>query len=331
MPWFLRVGFARPLARSMLNMDTPNQTRLRTLVHKAFTPRLIERLRERIQSVCHDLLDAAAPEGRVELVSGYALPLPLTVIADLLGIPPRDRLKFHSWSQSLLVSSASLGAFLRALPGIWLTMRYLRGLFAQRRADPRDDLVTALVQAEEAGDKLSEEELLAMVMLLLIAGYETTVHLIASGTLALLQHPEQRDRLQQNPALAGSAIEELLRYTSPLDIASVRLVREEVAIGKVALPRGELVLPVLGSANHDEAQFPDPETLDLTREPNKHLAFGQGAHFCLGAPLARLEGQIALTTLFRRFPHLRLAESPESLRWRKGLIIRALERLPVVF
>jgi len=165
----------------------------------------------------------------------------------------------------------------------------------------------------------------------MIAGYETTTNLIASGTLALLQHPQQRDRLQQNPALAESAIEELLRYTSPGDIATVRMAREEVTIASVIIPRGEVVLAALGSANHDESQFPDPETLDIARAPNRHLAFGLGAHFCLGAPLARLEGQIAITTLFGRFPNLRLAEAPESFRWRKGLFFRGLEELPVAF
>ena len=258
------------------------------------------------------------------------MPLPLTIIAELLGIPAQDRLRLHSWARRGVAASTGID-FLRALPTTWLSIRYVRKLIGERRAHPHDDLVTALVQAEEAGDKLSEDELLAMVVLLLIAGYETTVNLIASGTLALIQHPQQRDRLQQNPALAEPAIEELLRYTSPGDIATIRIAREEVTIGCVTIPLGELVLAVLGSANHDESQFPDPETLDITREPNRHLAFGQGVHFCLGAPLARLEGQIALTTLFRRFPNLRLAEAPESLRWRKGLFFRGLEQLPVAF
>lgn len=215
------------------------------------------------------------------------------------------------------------------LPDVYIFVRYLRRLFVQRRAQPQDDLITALVQAEEAGDKLSEDELVAMVILLLIAGYETTVHLIASGALALLQHPEQRERLRQNPALAEPAVEELLRFMSPLDFATPRFTREDVCIGSVTIPRGDLVLAALGSANHDESQFPAAETLDLARQPNKHLAFGMGAHFCLGAPLARLEGQIALTTLIRRFPELRLAAGSASLRWRKLLFLRALEELPV--
>lgn len=327
MPWLL-LRFARPLTRGMLNRDAPDHTRLRNLVHKAFTPRLIERLRERIQSVCDELLDAAATRGRIELVGGYALPLPITIIGDLLGIPAQERLRFHAWSRSMIAVSGSADA-LRALPRIWALFRYLRELFAQRRADPRDDLVTALVQAEESGDRLSEEELLSMVILLLIAGYETTTNLIASGALALIQHPQQRERWQHDPALAESAVEELLRYTSPLEIASVRIAREEVAFGSVTVPPGELVAAVLGSANRDERQFPDPEALDIARDPNRHLAFGQGPHFCLGAPLARLEGRIALTTLLRRFPDLRLAQPPESLRWRKSPVLRGLEELPV--
>ena len=319
-----------PATRHMLNADAPDHTRLRTLVHKAFTPRFVERLRERIQSACDEMLDKAATDGRLELMHGYALPLPLTIIAELLGIPAEDRLRFHSLSRRNLAAS-SLVNILRALPDQWSLVRSLRRLVAERRARPRDDLITALIEAEEAGDKLSEDELVGMILLLLIAGYETTVNLIGSGALALIQHPQQRDRLFENPSLADSAIEELLRYTSPLDMSSQRFASEELQIDSVRIPRGDMVVAVLGSANHDEAQFPDPDTLDITREPNRHLAFGQGAHFCLGAPLARLEGRIALTTLFRRFPNLRLAQPPESLRWRKSLIVRGLEELPLAF
>ena len=322
--------FAGPLMRHMLNMDGPDHTRLRTLVHKAFTRGLIERLRERIQSVCDELLDGAATAGRIELMRGYALPLPLNVIAELLGVPEQDRLRFHSLARSSLAASTTAGV-VRALPDQWLLIRHLRKLIARRRAEPRDDLITALIQAEEAGDKLSEDELLAMIFLLLIAGYETTVNLIGNGALALVQDTGERERFQRNPALAESAVEEMLRYTSPLDMASMRFASEDVTVGGVTVPRGDLLLAMVGSANHDETQFPDPETFDITREPNKHLAFGQGAHFCLGAPLARLEGQIALTTLFSRFPDLRLAQPPESLRWRKSLIVRGLEELPLAF
>ena len=319
---------AGPITRHMLNTDAPDHTRLRTLVHKAFTPNLVERLRERIQSVCDELLDKLATNGRMDAMSGYALPLPLTIIAELLGIPEEDRGRFHARSRSSLSSSTIMGV-LRAVPDQRLLIRQMRKLIARRRRDPREDLITALVQAEEAGDKLSEKELVATIFLLLIAGYETTVNLIGNGTLALIQNPEQRELFERNPALVESAIEELLRYTSPLEVASQRFAREDLTIDSVNISQGDMVIAVLGSANHDESQFRNPEILDLTREPNKHLAFGQGAHFCLGAPLARLESQIALTTLFRRFPDLRLSREPEDLRWRKSLIVRGLEELPV--
>jgi cytochrome P450 PksS len=210
-------------------------------------------------------------------------------------------------------------------------MRYVRRLLARRRADPRDDLITALLQVEEAGNSLSEDEVLAMVFLLLIAGHETTVNLIASGTLALIEHPEQAERLRAEPGLIKPAIEELLRFTSPVDIATERYAREEVTIAGTTIPRGALTLGAIGSANRDEAQFPDADTLDLGREPNRHLAFGQGAHYCLGAPLARLEGQIAVATLLRRLPTLRLPVAAESLRWRRGLVLRGLEALPLSY
>ncbi len=320
--------FAGAITRHMLNQDGPDHLRLRTLVHKAFTPHLIERLRSRIESVCDQLLDELETNGRMELMSAYALPLPLTVIAELLGVPAEIRNRLHGLSRSTFSASNILGV-LRSIPDQRLLISRIRKLVAERRRDPRDDLITALVQAEEAGDKLSEPELVATIALLLVAGYETTVNLIGSGALALMQHPDQRQRLISDPALAQSAIEEMLRYTSPLDMASQRFAREDLTIDSVNISQGDLVVAVIGSANHDEAQFPDPETFDITRQPNKHVAFGQGAHFCLGAPLARLEGQIALTTLFRRFPDLRLAQAPESLRWRKSLIIRGLEELPV--
>ncbi|HEY0735010.1 MAG TPA: cytochrome P450 [Herpetosiphonaceae bacterium] len=327
-PWM--PGMLKPLTRSMLTLDEPDHGRLRSLVHQAFTPRLIEQLRERVQSLCDELLDAAQRRGRMELIQDYALPLPITIIAEMLGVPARDRAKFHRWSRAIiLVFSGS--QMLQGLPQIWLFMRYLRQFFKLRRKQPGDDLTTALIQAEAAGDRLSEDELLAMVMLLLIAGYETTVNLIASGTLALLQHPEQKQRLHDNPGLIKPAIEELLRYTGPVDCATERFAREDVVFKDVLISRGEQVRAVLSSANRDEEHFNNPDTLDLTREPNRHLAFGQGIHYCLGAPLARLEGQIAINTLLHRMPKLRLAVAPEQLRWRRGLSLRGLEQLPVAF
>lgn len=325
-PWI--PGLLKPLARNMLDLDAPDHTRLRALVQQAFTPRLIEQLRERVQTIADELLDAVAPSGHPDLIREYALPLPVTVISELLGVPPGSRQQFHRWSRRI-VAVSSQRDLPQALPAIWSFMRFLRRLFAIRRAEPQDDLISALIQVQDAGDSLSEDELLAMVFLLLVAGHETTVNLIGSGTLALLQHPEQLALLRQTPTLTKPAIEELLRYTSPVEIATERFAREPVTIAGTTIPRGGQVLAVLGSANHDERQFSQPEVLDLAREPNRHLALGQGAHYCLGAPLARLEGQIAIDTLLRRAPGLRLAVPSKVLRWRRGLILRGLERLPI--
>jgi cytochrome P450 len=332
LPW--APPFFKPLLDNMLGRDPPDHTRLRKLVSNAFTPRRIDQLTARVEAVCEELL-AAAPAGRpFDLVADYALPLPLTIISELLGIPRSDRRRFHGLlrrSLPLGVPTGRLLDFVWALPFFWMLRRDFRKLFAERRLRPQDDLFSALVEAEEAGDRLSADELLGTVTLLLFAGYETTVHLIASGTLALLQHPEERARFEQDASLADSAIEELLRYTSPLDMTTPRVTLEEVTYGSVTIPKGALVLGVLGSANHDESQFVEPERLDLGREPNRHLAFGTGHHFCLGASLARLEARIALTTLFRRCPALQLAQPAESLRWRRSLGLRALASLPVSY
>ncbi|HKZ02236.1 MAG TPA: cytochrome P450 [Pyrinomonadaceae bacterium] len=210
-------------------------------------------------------------------------------------------------------------------------IRYLRQFFKRRRRDPRDDLATALIQAEEAGDKLSEDELLAMVFLLLIAGHETTVNLIGNGMLALLDHPDAMNKLRRDPTLIKIAVEELLRYSSPVFMSTERYAREDLNIHGLTIPRGGMTLGVIGSANRDETVFENPDELDITREPNKHLSFGQGIHFCLGAPLARLEGEIAINTILRRMPDLHLAVSTESLRWRPSMFLRGLESLPVSF
>jgi cytochrome P450 len=326
-PWV--PGFLKPLERNMLDLDDPDHRRLRTLVSKAFTPRLIERLRGRIEAICQELLDAMERKGRAELVRDYALPLPATVIAELLGIPAGDHRKFHRWSNRIVSVSSGRDVW-RVLPAAVAFIRYLRKMSERRRVSPQDDLISALVQAEEAGDKLSQNELLAMSFLLLVAGHETTVNLIASGTLALMEHPEQLEKLKANPQLIKPAVEELLRYTSPVEIATERYARQDIEVSGTRVPRGELVLAVLGSANRDERYFDDPHVLDLGRDPNKHLAFGRGGvHHCLGAPLARMEGQIAITALLERFPGIDLAVASESLSWHRGLFLRGLERLPV--
>jgi cytochrome P450 len=331
LPWFPR--FARPLLDNMLGREPPDHGRLRKLVSMAFTPRRIDELRGEVERVCEDLL-SVAPSGRpFDLVADYALPLPLTVIAGLLGVPPEDRKRFHSMVRGSLPLGVPTGSLLdipRALPSVWQLMRYFRGLFAERRLRPRDDLFSALVQAEQDGDRLSADELLGTAMLLVAAGYETTVHVIASGALALLQNPDERARFVEGRGRADRAIEELLRYTSPVEMTTPRIALEDIPFASVTIPRGSLVSGVLGSANRDESHFVGPDRLDLGREPNKHVAFGVGHHFCLGASLARLEARIALTTLFRRRPALRLAQPADSLRWRQSLPLRALTALPVI-
>ena len=324
--WFRKVF--KSLKRNMLNLDPPDHTRLRGLV-KAFSPRLIEQMHGRIEILTNDLLDAVEGRGRIDLIRDYALPLPATIIAEMLGVPVEDRHAFHRGTNAIISAAASSWAMLRAIPSAWSLIRYIRKIIRKRRADPHDDLVSALAQAEEAGDRLSEDELLAMVFLLLAAGHETTVNLIGNGTLALLEHPDQMDRLRNDPALIKPAVEELLRYTSPVEMATERYAREDVTMAGVTIPRGEMVFAVIASANRDERQFAEPDTLDITREPNKHLAFGLGPHFCLGAPLARLEGQIAINTLLRRVPDMRLTGAPDVPRWRRGLLLRGLESLPV--
>ncbi len=331
LPW--TPGLFKALETTLLDQDAPNHTRLRALIHKAFTPRLIEQMRGRIEALAHELLDAAerkAGKQGVDLIRDYALPLPLTIIAEILGVPSVDRNKFHHWTR-LVVESEAHPNLLVVIPALWRCMNYLRRLFKERRANPQDDLITALVQAEEAGDKLSEDELLAMVFVLLVAGHETTVNLIGSGTLALLEHPSQLAKLRSDPTLIQSAVEELLRYTCPVELATERYTREAITIAGVTIPRGELVLAVIASANRDETYFTSPDDLDIQRANNRHLAFGLGAHYCVGAPLARLEGQIAINTLVQRIPQLRLKVAPETLKWRAGITLRGLEALPVLF
>jgi cytochrome P450 PksS len=327
-PWIPKMFL--PLLRNMLDVDPPDHTRLRALVQKAFSPRLIDDMEGRIASLAEELLDRVAGRGRMDLVRDFALPIPTTIIAEMLGVPVRDRHKFHRWS-SRLISANSRHGILMAIPSTWRFMRYIRKMIAARRERPNDDLVTALVQARDEGQKLSDDELVAMIVLLIIAGHETTVNLIASGTLALLTHPDQLERLRGDPALIKPAVEELLRFTSPVETATERFAREDVTLGGVVIPKGETVFAVIASANRDEWQFPDPDRLDIGREPNRHLAFGLGIHFCLGAPLARLEGQLALGALVTRFADLRLAVEPSTLRWRPGLVLRGLRSLPVRF
>jgi cytochrome P450 PksS len=247
----------------------------------------------------------------------------------MLGVPPADRHRFQRWSKAIVATDPSGLGMLLVIPHAWRFLRYIRRLIQAKRAAPGDDLLTALVLAEEGGDRLSEDELVAMTFLLLVAGHETTVNLIGNRTLALLERPDQADRLRRDPALIKPAVEELLRYGSPLGTATERFAREDVTVAGVTIPRGAMVFAALASANRDAGQFADPDRLDVGRDPNKHLSFGLGPHYCLGAPLARLEGQVAIATLLGRVPQLRPAVAPGALRWRRGLVLRGLESFPV--
>jgi cytochrome P450 PksS len=328
-PWM--PAFLKPLSQNMLDLDEPDHTRLRALVTKSFTPRLVEHLRGRVERLANDLLDRVQGRGHMDLIRDYAIPVPTTIIAEMLGVPVEDRRRFQRWSRAVATALPSWCSIFTALPALWSFLRYIRKLVRARRQAPRDDLVTALVQAEEAGDQLSEDELLAMIFLLLFAGHETTVNLIGNGTLALLRHPSQLARLRGEPGLIRPAVEELLRYDPPLLTASERFTREDVTVAGVTIPRGEMVYAAIASANRDERQFANPDTLDITREPNRHLSFGLGAHFCGGAALARMEGQIAVGTLLRRTSGLQLAVPPEALRWRRGLVLKGMRGMPVRF
>ena len=327
-PWM--PAFLKPLERNMLDLDAPDHTRLRSLVHQAFTPRLIGQMQDRVHGLAHELIDRVQKNGQMDLVHDFALQLPMTIISEMLGIDERDRANFHRWSSAAVSISTPLDGLL-AMPSLYQFVDFLRRLIRERRLEPRDDLTSALVKAEAEGSSLSEDELIAMVTILLIAGHETTVGLIGNGALALLENPEQLERLRTEPDLMKSAVEELTRFTAPVLMATERYAREDLEIAGVEIPKGELVLAALGSANHDETQFENPESLMLDRQNNKHLGFGQGAHYCVGAPLARLEASIAFQVLLERLPNLRLAVRPETVRWNSGLATRNLKALPVKF
>ena len=317
--------------RNMLGYDPPDHTRLRALVNITFTPRLIEQWRERIQTIANELLDAVEGKGTMDLIDDFAFPLPMTVITEMLGVPSEDRGKFRIWSNMVIESSGNPEDFKRRREQIIEFNEYLVELINKKRRQPADDLLSHLVKVESEGDKLSEKELIAMVFLLLIAGHETTVNLIGNGTLALLLHPDQMEKLKQDPSLLKTAIEEFLRFHGPLMTATQRWAREDLELDGKQISRGDFVLVVLASANHDPVAFTNPDDLDITRQENRHLAFGKGIHYCLGAPLARLEGQIAISTLLRRLPNLRLTVEPQELVWRPGTLIMGLRSLPVAF
>jgi cytochrome P450 PksS len=327
---YFRLGEVAQLDKHMLNADPPAHTRLRSLVAQAFTPRRVEDLRPRITSIAQRLLEALPAEGSVDLLDAFAFPLPVTVIAELLGVPTEDQDRFRAWTFTVLnPNGGNLEPVRRAMVEF---QQYLKEILARRRAEPRDDLISALLAAEEqGGDRLSAVELVSMVFLLMVAGHETTVNVIANGVWALLRHPEQLERLRANPALLEPAIEEILRYCGPVRHSTSRFAVQDTEFRGQLIPAGEMIMASVLSANHDPEQFDAPERFDITRTPNRHIAFGSGSHFCIGASLARLETSIALPLLLERLPRLRFAGEPSALRWRGGLLIHGLERLPVAF
>ncbi|MFI1738464.1 cytochrome P450 [Streptomyces sioyaensis] len=320
----------RPV-RGFLGLNPPDHTRMRALVSQAFTRRRVERLAPRIEELTDELFTAMErTPGPVDLIEGLATPLPVAVISELLGVPTEDRHRMLTWSHAVaraLVPDFLLppGAAEQEAQARREFTDYLRELVVERRRAPGDDLLSALVTVHDDGDVLTENELLATCTLLLIAGHETTVNLIGNGTLALLRHPDQLARLRSDPALTDNAVEELLRYDSPVQL-TVRFALQDAEVAGVPVPAGSTLLLLIGAANRDPAAYEHPERLDIGRAPLRHLAFGQGIHFCLGAPLARLETQIALRMLLARAPQLRLAGEPE---WKDHITLRGLSRLPL--
>ncbi len=313
----------------MLNRDGDDHRRLRRLVTKAFTPRMVEQLRPRIQAIADELLDAVETRREMDLSAEYAFPLPITVIAELLGVPNEDQHRFKEWSDAIIspaVDPEEMDGFFEQMGAF---VAYLTEFFAARRAEPKQDLVSALLAARDQEDALTEEEVFGTVVLLIVAGHETTVGLIGNAVVNLLEHPDQLALVLADPSLIPGAVEELLRYEGPVERSLPRWATVDVELGGKTIQKGDLVIPILGSADRDPERFPDPDALDVRREDVRHLAFGRGSHYCLGAPLARLEAEVALETLFRRLPGLRLAVPREELEWRPTPGFRRVVALPV--
>ncbi len=317
------------LSRSMIVEDDPEHRRLRALVQKAFAPKTLNPMEARVEALTHELMDRCLAAGSVDLQRAYALEIPTTVIREMMGVNAAEMPQFQ---QSLRVLSEGMTGWNVMRTFAWdmpRLVQFVRDLLARKRRAPGDDILTHLIEAEEAGDRLSEDELVSLVFLLIIAGYETTVHLITNGVHALLTHPEELERLRELPELAGSAVEEILRFCSPIHGTKMNYAKEDVEIRGVVIAKGTPAVPLLGSANHDEAVFEDPERFDIRRDPNKHLAFSQGNHFCLGAFLARMETRIAIKTLLERSPNLRLAVPPEALKLQSMPFWHRYDGLPV--
>ena len=324
-----RTVIPDPGTPSMLSLDPPDHRRLRSLVSKAFTPRAVNALEPHIRSLMHQLLDGIEDLSGFDLMEAVAKPLPVIVIAEMLGVPPEDRARFRGWSdRRARILEPTIGAEERedAVRAADDLDTYFAPIVEERRADPQDDILSGLAQAEEEGDRLDEREMLTMLRLLLIAGNETTVNLIGNGMLALLRHPEQLQRLRDDPSLIPSAVEELLRYDSPVQL-DLRRVVEDCDVNGFPVKRGDDIVLLIGGANRDPEQFEDPDGLDVGRSESSHISFGRGIHACIGAPLARLEARIAIEILLERFSSIRLAGPPPSFRG--SIVLRGLESLPV--
>lgn len=330
----------RLLGGSMGSVDPPEHTRQRRLVQTAFTPQFVELMRPGVQQIADQLLTdlLARPERTFDLVEEFAVPLPLTVMSDMLGIPRADRDRFRLWSELLLsldptsAQSAPQGMSpMDVMAEIEKFVGYLDALISDKRAEPGEDLISRMALAEADGERMTDDDLLKMVALLVVGGLGTTQHLIGNMVLALFRAPEQLALVRSRPELAADAVEEMLRFHGPIEISFPRFAAEDTEIAGQPIRRGEMVIAVLAAADRDPARFTDPDRLDVTRTPNRHLAFGRGAHMCLGAPLARVEGQVALTALLARMPDLRPAVDLDEVAWRPGLTLRGLHTLPVAF
>ncbi|MBJ7985865.1 cytochrome P450 family protein [Bacillus cereus] len=331
MNMFLSVDNSDHLTTHMLNSDPPNHSRLRSLVQKAFTPKMISQLDGRIQRVADDLINEIERKGTLNLVDDYSFPLPIIVISEMLGIPKEDQAKFRIWSHAIIASPETPEEIKETEKQLSEFITYLQYIVDVKRKNPKEDLVSALILAENEGHKLSARELYSMIMLLIVAGHETTVNLITNTVLALLENPKQLQLLKDNSKLIDSAIEEGLRYYSPVEVTTARWAAEPFQIHEQTIQKGDMVIIALASANRDETVFENPEVFDITRENNRHIAFGHGSHFCLGAPLARLEAKIAITTMFKRMPELQIKGDREDIKWQGNYLMRSLEELPLTF
>ena len=328
---FSRLGLKPNLNNTnMLRADPPEHTRLRALAHAAFTPKFVNRMRGHVQEIADRLLDGAQPRGRMDLIRDLAWPLPITVITEMLGVPTADEARFRKWSGAIIASGALSNEDPGLAPQMLPLVQYISRLVRARRQAPQDDLVSQLIHAEQNGDHFTQSEVIGTTILLLIAGHETTVNLIGNGALALLQAPEQMAALRRNPSLIKPAVEAILRLVNPVQMVN-RYAAVDLDIGGVAIPKGSHVMLAVAAANHDPALAAAPDELDLTHGDARHLAFGQGIHYCLGAPLARLEGEIAFASLLTRLPNLRLADPDQKPQWRPGLELRGMKALEVVF